>query len=157
MMRTIDTVRAACRDLWRDRGGTMAIETAIVIPALLALSLGAFDVSKMVARQVELQNAVSEAAQIALASTPDTSAKRTAIRDIIKTSTGITSDANVLVTNEYRCGSTATLQSSNVCGTGVALTTYLKIAVVDTFTPVWTAYGVGSAFNYGVTRRIIVA
>lgn len=156
MIGVMPRVQAALRSLRRDRGGSMAVETAIVLPTLLLLSLGAFQVSKMVARQVELQNAVSEAAQIALATTPDTAAKRTTIRDIIKTSTGITDNSKVLVTNEYRCG-TGAMQATSICGTGVALTTYLKIAVVATFTPIWTSYGAGSGFDYAVTRRIIVA
>lgn len=40
--------------LQQDRQGAMVVETAIVLPALVMLSLGAFDASKMIARQTEL-------------------------------------------------------------------------------------------------------
>lgn len=156
MIRGLHSLRAVLGRVGRDARGSMAVETAIVIPTLLLMSLGGFQVSKMVARQVELQNAVSEAAQIAQATTPDTAAKRTTIRDIIKTSTGITDNAKVQVTNEYRCDTSA-VQASSTCSTGQTLTTYLKIVVVDTFNPIWTDYGAGTSFDYSVTRRIIVA
>lgn len=139
-----------------DEHGSMAIETAFVAPILLLLSLGGFQASSMIARQTELQTAVSEAAQIALAAPPDTAAKRTTLRDIVKTSTGITNNNNVLVTDEYRCGTTATRVATNTCGSGVAVTTYVKIAVTATYTPSWVEFGVGSPINYSVTRWVIV-
>ena len=136
--------------------GTMVIETAIVAPVLVMMSLGAFDASRMVARQNELQQAVAEAGQIALASKPDTQAKRDTIKSIIRTSTGLAA-SNVTVTNEYRCNATATRVATNTCAGGDTVTTYLKIVVTDTYTPVWNDFGIGSALNYSLTRMVIVA
>jgi hypothetical protein len=110
----------------------------------------------LVARQTELQQAMSEAAQIAIVYKPDTAAKRTKIRDIIVTSTGL-ANSNVTITNEYRCGATASRVSTNTCSSGTAVTTYLKIVVTDTYTPVWNDFGMGSSLNFNMTRLVIVA
>ncbi|NCU11657.1 MAG: pilus assembly protein, partial [Sphingomonadaceae bacterium] len=62
--------------LHRESDGAMVIETALVAPVLVLLSLGAFQISGVIARQTELQSAASEAAAIALASPPDSATKR---------------------------------------------------------------------------------
>jgi Flp pilus assembly protein TadG len=142
--------------LKRDERGSMVIETAIVVPVLAMLSLATFDASRMFSRQNELQQALAEAGQIALASKPDNSTKRDAIKSIIRTSTGLGAH-QVTVTNEYRCGSNSTVSATNNCGTSDVVTTYLKIVVTDSYTPVWTDFGIGSGFSFNVTRRIIVA
>ena len=144
---------AALARALRDKRGSMAIETAFVAPVLVLLSLGGFQASQVIARQTELQTAAAEAAEIALAA-PTTSL--TTLRDIIKTSAGITNNSQVLVTTEYRCGTTATRVTANTCGSGVTVTTYDKIVVTDTYTPKWTAYGIGSPISYSVTRWVIV-
>lgn len=139
-----------------DESGSTVIETAFVVPILTLLSVGTFQISKVVSRQVELQQAVAEAAQIALASPPDTADERTTIKGIIKASTGL-GDGNVTITNEYRCDATATRVLTNTCTSGQAVTTYLKIVVTDTYTPLWNDYGVGSPISFNVTRLVIVA
>jgi Flp pilus assembly protein TadG len=143
----------AMAQVLRDARGSMAIETAFVAPVLVLLSLGGFQASQVIARQTELQTAVAEAAEIALAA-PSTSL--TTLRDIIKTSTGITNNSQVLVTNEYRCGTTATRVATNTCGSGLAVTTYDKIAVTSSYVPKWAKFGVDSTVNYTVTRWVIV-
>ena len=58
---------ATFRSLVRDGRGSMAIETALIAPALAALALGAFDASMLVAREQHLQSAANEASEIVLA------------------------------------------------------------------------------------------
>jgi Flp pilus assembly protein TadG len=142
--------------LRHDQHGSMVVETAIVVPVLAMLSLGAFDASRMIARQTELQQAVAEAAQIALASVPDTQTERDTIKSIIRTSTGLAA-TNVSVTARYRCGTATTLNTTNTCGASSAVSTYLRIAVTDTYTPVWNDFGVGSAMHYNVTRMVVIS
>ena len=72
------------RHLKRDQQGTMVIETAIVAPVLVLMALGAFQVSQLVARQLELESAATEAAAIALAAPPEDAAKRTILTNVIK-------------------------------------------------------------------------
>ena len=97
--------------LGADNSGVFAIETAIVAPLLLLMSLGAYQISMLVARQTELQSALAEAEAIALASDPDTSAERWILQNVIMTSTGLP-EANVTVEEAYRCGDSSTYTSS---------------------------------------------
>ena len=135
-----------------DRRGTMVIETAIVTPVLVLLSLGSYQVSMMVARQSELDSAAAEGAAIALASPPDTTAKMTALHDVLVASTGIPS-GDVQVTAAYRCNA-ATAYVTAACSSGQVSANYVKIYLTTTYTPTWTHYGIGSAITYQVTRYV---
>lgn len=149
-------MRAFLSRLKGDRQGSMVVETAIVVPVLGMLSFGAFDASRIIVRQTELQQAVAEAAQIALASPPDTQSERDTIKGIIRTSTGLAAD-KVTVTTQYRCGVTTTLVSTNTCDMTAGVTTYLRIVVTDTYTPLWNDFGIGSPINYNVNRMVVIS
>ena len=136
-----------------DERGSMAIETAFVAPVLLILALGGFEVSQMVARQTELQSAAAEAAAVVRAVAPETAAARTTVRDILATSTGVAKE-KVTVSEVYRCG-TATSYSTvqNGCG-AIAEYKFIKVDIRDNYAPVWTKWGVGSGFDYNVSRTV---
>ena len=139
--------------LLRDQRGTMVIETAVVAPVLVLMSLGAFQVSTLVARQSELDSAAAEGAAIAIASPPNTSAKLTTLQQVIMTSTGLAA-SNVVVTAAYRCNSsTAYVTTSTSCTSGV-ISHFVKIYITDTYTPKWVQYGIGSPITYRVTRYV---
>lgn len=138
----------------RDRRGTVAIETAIVAPVLVLLSLGAFQVSSIVARQAELQSAMDEAQAIALATDPDTAAERTTLQQVIMASTGLPA-ANVTVTEAYRCNEGANYVTTNTCTSGQRVASYVKIQVTAIYTPIWTQYGVGEALNFNQSRYVM--
>jgi len=111
--------------LRREQDGAMVIETALVAPVLVLMSLGTFQVSTIIARQSELESAASEAAAIAIASAPDTSAKRTTLQQVIMALTGLAA-SKVTVTETYRCNSTTTyITNANTCTSGV-LAKYIK-------------------------------
>lgn len=149
-------MRTILSNLVRDSRGSMAIETAFIVPVLAVMSIGGFEVSGMVSRQSELQSAVAEAAQIALASAPDTDSERATIKSIIMASAKLPS-SKVTLSNEYRCGTATTLVTgTSTCGTST-VTTYLKIYVTDSYTPEWTKFGIGRPLTYRITRRVIVA
>ncbi len=136
-----------------NENGSMAIETAFVAPILLVLALGGFEVSSMVARQTELQSAAAEAAAVVRATIPETAEQRTTVRDILATSTGISSE-NITVEEVYRCG-TAAAYTTNAesCGSGVEYK-FIKVDINDTYTPVWTKFGVTSGFDFNVSRTV---
>lgn len=139
--------------LCHDTRGTMVIETAIVTPVLVLMSLGAYQVSALVARQSELDSAAAEGAAIAIASPPDSSAKLTTLHDVLVTSTGLPT-GNVVVTAAYRCNaSTAYVTSASSCSSGV-VSNYVKIYLTDTYTPTWVQYGIASPITYRVTRYV---
>ena len=142
------------RRLADDRHGSMAIETAIVAPVLALMSVGAFQVSAMVARQSELQSAVAEAEAIVLAVPPTTQAQIDTVKSVIMASTGLPS-SKVTVSKVYRCDSIETYAvSAAECGATAEVSTFLRIYMTDTYTPQWTELGVGEPLVYRVTRTI---
>jgi Flp pilus assembly protein TadG len=143
------------RDLRRDTRGAMMIETALVTPMLVMMALGSFDASRMFARESELQTAASEASAIALASKPDTSAKRATLKNIIVSSTGLPS-SGVTVDAVYRCSSnTAYVNDSTTCGS-LTVSNYVKIYMTGTYTPQWTQFGIGGPVTFRITRYVMM-
>ena len=147
----------ALRSFRRDQRGTVVIEAAIVAPMLVLLGLGAFQVSQAVARQHELQTGADDAASMALAGWKNDAAQVTALKSVLKTTLHLT-DAQVTITHKYRCGTTvAYVDVKTACPAGTLVTTYLRIALTDTYTPTWTDFGVGRPINYNVTRTVVLS
>ena len=139
--------------LCRDERGTMVIETAIVTPVLVLMSLGAFQVSTVVARQSELDSAAAEGAAIALASPPNTTAKLATLQQVIVASTGLATN-KVTVTAAYRCNSSAAYVTASTSCTSGVISNFVKIYITDTYTPRWVQFGIGSPITYRVTRYV---
>lgn len=146
------------RRLAQRSDGVAAIETALVAPILVTLSLGGFEVSSMVVRQSELQSAAAEALNIVEASPPSDAAGRDAIRDVLKASTGITDNANALVEEIYRCGTDAGfVADKGTCAEGEAVSTYIRVTLKETYTPSWRNFGVGSDVHYNLVRTVQIS
>jgi Flp pilus assembly protein TadG len=147
-------MRSFFRKLGADRRGVTAIETALILPPMLMLSLGSFDVSRMIARQNELQKAANEASDIALAANPDNDSRRATVKSIIMASTGLTTD-KVTVSAVYRCGTNVDFVTSPTsCTTGSVYSTYVRVVITDTYTPMWTTFGLGGPVSYSITRQV---
>ena len=144
--------------LKRNCAGSAVIETALVMPPLLLLSIGSFDISRMLARQSELQKAANEAGDIVLAATPDTDAKKATVKSVIMTSSGL-STSQVTLSTAYRCGTDSSFEatSTNCNTTANKLSTYIKLVLSDSYAPMWTKFGVGSGFTYSVTRQVQIS
>lgn len=150
MARPILSLRA----LRRDARATMVVEAAFVLPILCALCFGAFDVSRMVARNAELQNAMAEAAAIVLAHPPQQQADIDAIESVVEASTGLAAD-QVTVARRFRCGADpALVTTQTACGGGATVSSYLQITAADTYTPQWVGFGVGGPVALSVTRTV---
>lgn len=148
-------IRTLIKQLNDDNRGAMLIETAIVAPVLILLALGAYQVSGVVARQTDLQNAAAEAAAIALAAAPDTVAKRTTVEQVIEASTGLAPD-KVMVSAAYRCDDSSLYVSTpESCSSAKVVSSFVKITLTDTYDPAWTQFGVGSPIQYNVTRYVM--
>jgi len=142
--------------LRQDREGAMVIETALVAPVLVLMSLGAYQVSGIVARQSELQSAAAEAGAIALASPPDTIAKRTVLKNVVMASSGLPAN-KVTVSVVYRCDAqTSFSNSATSCGTSGFVSSFVRIQLQDTYTPQWTRFGVGQPITYNVVRYVMI-
>ncbi|GAA4643748.1 hypothetical protein GCM10023115_17080 [Pontixanthobacter gangjinensis] len=132
----------------------MAIETAIVAPILATMALGTYEVGTMVSRQHELQTAASEGQVIALAAASGATTNLATIKDIIKTSMGLT-DNQITVSRFYRCNAnTITTTNADSCGEDDVISSYIKIDLTDTYTPVWTDFGVGAPVTLDVERTV---
>ncbi|MEZ5689385.1 MAG: TadE/TadG family type IV pilus assembly protein [Caenibius sp.] len=150
-MMTVKRLRA----FFADQRGTMAIETVFVLPILIALAVGGFEVSNIVSRQQELQSGASEAEAIILAAAAGTGTDSATLRTILHESLDIPED-NITLDAKYRCGTAATLSDTGgACGTAKTYQ-FIQMNLVDTYTPLWARYGVGSAITYNVTRTIQV-
>jgi len=150
-------VTATTARLLADRAGSMALEMAIVAPVLLLLSLGAFQVSMMVARQNELQSAAAEAAAIVMAARPDTAGQIAAIERVVESSAGLAAN-QVTITRIYRCGTDpAYITDGTACAADEERSSFLRIAMTDSYTPEWTHFGVGRPLTYRVTRMVQVS
>lgn len=144
-------------DLSADRDGSTVVETALIVPLLLTMALGSFDISRIMARQNELQKAANEGADIALASTPDNDTKKNTLKSILMTSTGLPSN-QVTVSTIYRCGTdTSYVTGQGSCLSGQTVSTFIQVNLTDTVTPMWTNFGVGSAIPINVTRQIQIS
>ena len=141
--------------LRRDERGAMMIETAIVAPVLILMSMGAFQISQVIARQSELQGAMAEASAIAVSAPPDTADERTVLKNIIVASTSLDA-ADVVVSERYRCGvATSYVNAADDC-VGSEVATYVLIELNDTYTPVWTQWGFGEPLDFNVNRYVMV-
>ena len=143
--------------LVRDDAGTMVIESAFVIPILALLAIGGFEASRIVARNYELQSAVAEAGAIVLAVSPKTAAERDKVKAVIVTSTALATN-KVTLAVKYRCnGDTALKVAESECATGSVVSKYIQITLADTYTPIWTSFGIGSDVNFNLSRKVQIA
>jgi Flp pilus assembly protein TadG len=158
------TMMAFLHNLSRNASGTMVVETAIVAPVLAMMALGAYDVAKLVQRQQELQSAASEAEIIAMATESGATADPQKVDDILTVSMGFNPDTDagkVVVTGKYLCDAgTTPVDTAAACDvdpdvTEIA-TPYYHIQISDTYTPMWTSFGVGHAVSMSVDRWVLV-
>ena len=138
-----------------DSRGTALIETAIVAPTLIVMCIGGFEVATMVEKQSRLQSTAELATEIAMVSTPDTETERLAVESELSGS--LPSTGTIQVTFRYRCGEEALSETLPSGCEEEELATYLHIALTDWYEPVWSQWGIGSAFEYDVQRTVQVS
>jgi hypothetical protein len=152
--------------LLRARDGAMAIETAIVAPILIIMALGTFEAAAVVSRQQELQSAAAESEIIAVAAASGATSSLAELDDIITTSMNLdpVADASkVQVTRFYRCDALP-IDPDNPpddpadCDVDPAVTevvtSYIRLQLQDSYTPMWTKFGIGGPINFDVKRTV---
>jgi Flp pilus assembly protein TadG len=140
--------------------GSVVIVTAIVAPILILLSLGTFDAGRMVARQNELQSAAAEAEAIVQASVPEDDDAREEVRGVLLASTNPNNAhpaTTVAEAEVFRCSTGADLVTVNNCVDAAQVSTFVKITLTDTYSPQWTAFGIGRPVNYNVVRMVQIS
>lgn len=135
--------------------GTALIETAIVAPVLIMMSIGVFETSRMVARQSELQSTAEQATEIALATVPDTQSELDKVKAKMMESSGLGA-ARITLQFKYRCG-TGTLDTTMPSCSDDSLNTYIAMSISDEYQPVWTEWGVSRSFEFHVDRTVQIS
>jgi Flp pilus assembly protein TadG len=136
------------RALLADREGLAAIELAFTLPVLTFLSLGAFDVSRMLSTQLDYQQAAAEVASLALARPPQSDT--TYLKDAAMTASGLASD-KVTVATSLTCNGTA---SNSSCTTGQEQARYVTVTLNGQYVPLWTHFGVNNTINLTISRKV---
>ena len=140
-----------------DERGTFAIETVLVVPLLAVMALGVFEVSNVVSRQQELQSAASEGEMIILSAANSSGVSSAGLKTIISSSVGLDADQLTLQA-QWRCDAEeAKTDDPTDCDITKPISEYIQLTITDTYTPVWTKYGVGTPFNYTVVRTVQVS
>jgi Flp pilus assembly protein TadG len=148
---------ALIRSVCSNTRGSVVIETAIVAPVLVLLSLGTFDVSRMVARQHELQTGATDLEGIVLAVAQGSATDVNTIRSALSSSLNLPL-SKVTVAKVYRCASSTTLvAAASACSDPSNIAVYVQVNLTDTYTPIWTKFGVGSPLNYNLVRTVQVS
>ena len=143
--------------LLRDKRGTSLIETALVTPIMLVLSLGSVQVSQVVARQHELDTGADQATALVQAGWTNPTQQAAALKAMLQASLGL-SASQIVIASKYRCGITATyVDVAGSCAVGTIEATILQIRLTDRYTPTWTDFGVGSPIDLSVQRMVQVS
>ena len=145
----------------RDERGTMAIETALIAPLLALMALGTFEVSSIVSREQQLQSAANEASEIILSAAGGSGINSGDLETIIETSLSLGADQLTIV-DRYRCNTGTTLSAvpptpGEGCPASEPVYTYVRLTVTDTYSPMWTTFGVGSPIQYTIVRTVQVS
>jgi Flp pilus assembly protein TadG len=145
-------------DLWRklksDERGAVLVETAVIAPVLLIMSIGAYDVSRGVARQTELQEVAAEFAAIAMARESVGQAELDQMKQIAVAAAGV-EDSAIDVAEYVKCGIAPELYVATYsCPGDEEQSRILTISIDATYVPTWTSFGVGEPINLTVTRSV---
>ncbi len=141
-----------------DERGAAIVETAIIAPVLALLALGSYDMSRMIARQHDLQGGASDVEGIilAVATGPGTNVQK--IENVLEQSLDLTNSGSVTVVKRFRCGVADTLVSAaSECDTDDTVATYVEVTLTETYRPTWTKFGIGGDMDYNFTRTIQIS
>lgn len=143
--------------LLHDTRGTSVIETALVAPVMILMSLGTFQVSDVVSRQHELDTGADQATAMVLAGWANPTQQRTALQQMLQASLGLQA-SQIVIAAKYRCGTTTTyVDSAGTCAIGTIEATMLQIRLTDRYTPMWTSFGIGAPIDLTVQRMVQVS
>jgi len=163
MTNRLNALTKRARLLRSDSRGAVAIETALVAPLLILMSVGGFEISEMVARQHELQGGASEATAVALAANQGAETDVGTLKELLVNSLDLSAN-DVTVTKIFRCDAdnayvalASDCDGANDSGRHnrrKQVSTYVKIKITDTYTPTWSKIGISRPLTYEVERTI---
>lgn len=138
--------RRLCRDLLSEQRGTVAVDLAIMLPVLIAMTFGLVDYSFALLQQAQVENAAQRGLQYALARGFDSSA----MSNVITRSTGSAVISAAPAPSKF-CGcpsgqGIAGTACSDVCSDGSRAGTYVSASAAATYVPYITLPFVPASF-----------
>lgn len=131
--------------------GASLLETAAVMPILLAMAAGASTLSVVISEKIKIQQAAARAAEMATAGGLNSAAFQS-LQTEAATAAGVPTN-QVTVTAWLECSGVAQSDINGICATGQTVARYVSIAITDTYTPslpftgAWLQTGLGGSFN----------
>lgn len=138
--------------LWRNQRGVAAIEFCLTLPVLLALTVGAFDVSRLIAARIDYQQALTEVAGLAIAQPPQGS-----LTDIINATVAAANVPSSAVTVTRRVECNGILVTTSTCADPTQeQAIFVSIQVAATYVPTFTHFGLDANVPMRITRTVRV-
>lgn len=124
-----------CRDLLNEQQGTVAVDLAMILPILIAMTFGLVDYSSALLQQAQVENAAQRGLQYALARGFDSSA----MSNVITRGTGSAVISAAPAPLKF-CGcpsgqGIASTACSDVCSDGTRAGTYVSASAAATYVP----------------------
>lgn len=135
-----------------DQRGVAAIELALALPILVLLSLGAYDVSRMVEARIDLQQAAAQVTSLALAR-PVAGDDVDHLERIAMEVADLPAD-KVSVEPKLYCGDVARDSYSGSCEPGVEQARYLEVELRSSYHPMWRHFGIGETIDMTIARKV---
>jgi Flp pilus assembly protein TadG len=142
------------KSLGRRDDGVAAIEFCLSLPLMLALTFGVYDVSRMISGRIDLQQAVSEGAGLAIAQPANATTGR--IRTAVATAAGLP-ESRVTVSMELRCNDVVMPSGTTGCASASEeRARFVSITINGNFVPTWTHFAVDRTVAMQVNRTVRV-
>lgn len=141
------------RGLRRCDRGVAALEFCLTLPILMALTFGAYDVSRLVEQRIDYQQALAEAGGLAIAQ-PALSINYDYMKSVIAEAADVPTTA-VSVTRELQCD--GVVVTTLICPeSGDQRAIFVTMSVSGIFEPSWRHFSVDRDVPVRVTRVIRV-
>lgn len=142
------------RRLGARQDGVAAIEFCLTMPILLMLTAGAYDVSRLIAKRIDYQQAVTEGAGLAIAQPPQNDF--TYLINAVAAAAEVPT-SKVAVSKRLRCNDVLMPVGSTTCAsTSDERAWFVNIGVQGSYVPFWTHFAVNGTIALDITRTVRV-
>ena len=150
---------AKLRRLARDAKGIALIEFALSLPIIMALTFGAIVVARLVINRLTLQQASAEVASLIIVRPPEDDGDNSSqnefvyIKNAAMTASGLPASA-ITVSMSLTCNGTTQASTVSACPSGQEQGRLVRLVLSGSYTPSWSAFGIGGTINQTVTRVV---
>lgn len=141
------------RRIARAQEGVAAIEFCLTLPILLMMTVGAYDISQMIATRMDYQQALTEVAGLAIAQPPQGESYGY-LKNAAATAAKVDAE-KITITSDYRCNN-ASVTGSTCPNATDERALYVSITVTGNYTPKWQHFGIDASVPMTITRTVRV-